>query len=211
MNSPTRSRRAVTDPPPLRLVALGARHQGTNAQQFDHLQYAVCQPVLRRPVWPFRTLHIEHIQRIMTFRMPTSAGQRADGKTVGSEVWEQRRDTPGKVKEHIQSGWCRHLRKSIVHIVRNRAQKPCLSLCTRSASIATKTRLHTTVRAQATMLQADSNRHHLRRQLRHHLCDDIFDYEVQLLWRITTQVSSPSSLYPRGQKLVSSAYSRSRR
>ena len=50
--------------------------------------------------------------------MLTSAGQRADGKTVWFEVWEQKRDTPGKVKEHIQSGWCRHLYKSIVHINR---------------------------------------------------------------------------------------------
>ena len=28
--------------------------------------------------------------------MPTSAGHLADGKTVGSEVWEQRRDTQGQ-------------------------------------------------------------------------------------------------------------------
>ena len=28
--------------------------------------------------------------------MPTSAGHLADGKTVGSDVWEQRRDTQGQ-------------------------------------------------------------------------------------------------------------------
>ena len=54
-DSPTRSRRAVTDPPPQALNKLNIS------------QCAVCQPVLGRPVWPYRTLHIEHIQRTMTF------------------------------------------------------------------------------------------------------------------------------------------------
>ena len=107
----------------------------------------LCQPVFEATC---RKLHIEHIQRIMSLRMPTSAGQCADGKTVGSEVWEQKRDTPGKVKEHIQSGWCRRLRKSIVRIDRN-STEAMLVLCTLSASIATKTRLHMTVRVQATI------------------------------------------------------------
>ena len=137
MNSPTRSRRAVTDPPPQALNKLNIS------------QCAVCQPVLGRPVWPCRTLHIEHIQRIMTFECrPVQA------TSLMAKQWGLKSGSKGgthKVKGPIRSGWCRHLHKSIVHIVRNRAQKPCLSLCTRSASIATKTRLYTTVRAQAMM------------------------------------------------------------
>ena len=115
-------------------------------------QYAVCQPVLRRPVWPFRTLHIEHIQRIMTFEC-----RPVQVISVGSEVCEQRRDTQGQ-RAHPEwlvpppsQKYCPQCQ--------NRAQEPCLSLCTRSASIAAKTRLYTTVRAQEMMASANFHKH----------------------------------------------------
>ena len=119
VNSPTRSRRAVTDPPPQALNKLIIS------------QYAVCQPVFCQAF-----SHIAHIQRIMTFEC-----RQVQATSLMAKHWGLKSGSKGgthKVKGHIRSGWCRHLRKSIVHIVRNRAQKPCLSLCTRSTSIATK-------------------------------------------------------------------------
>ena len=107
----------------------------------------LCQPVLRRPVRvSFAQLHNEHIQKTTSPRMPTTAGQCADGKIMWFEV-DQKRDTPGKVREHNQSGRCRYLCKSIDHTCQRQGTEAVLvavhTLCERRRN----SRLHTMVRA----------------------------------------------------------------
>ena len=101
----------------------------------------LCQPVLRRPVRAFFahcTLKIYSEDHDL--RMTTSASQRAGGKTVRSDLKSGSKGGTHQARSKSTSRvvGAVHLRKSTVHIVRNMAQKPCLSLCTRSASIATK-------------------------------------------------------------------------
>ena len=102
MNSSNRARRAVTDPPPTQLDAVGVyiRAQAINKLTFS--QYAAL-PTCFEATCPrlfFHTLHIEHIQRIMTFECrPVQA------TSLMAKQWGLKSGSKGgthKVKGHIR-------------------------------------------------------------------------------------------------------------
>ena len=108
-----------------------------HAQQIDQLlSLQLCQPVLRRQVRvSFAQLHSEHIQKTTSPRMPTSAGQRADGKIMWFE-WIKSGTHPVRLESTTRVAGAVTFAKALTTLVRDRAQKLCLSLCTRSANVA---------------------------------------------------------------------------